>query len=185
MDETTELALRAARGDRDALDALIERAYRPVWRYCATMIGAELAEELAQDTFEHALRTLRRFRAESSVTTWLIGIARHLCIDRLRADRRRSLVHQQMAELARPGWQGGDAASRLGLLEMIGRLEPDRREAFVLTQVLGFTYEEAAGICGCPIGTIRSRLARARSELLAASLEPEAGQMSRRTDAAD
>lgn len=50
---------------------------------------------------------------------------------------------------------------------MISRLAPDRREVFVLTQLLGFSYEEAAVICSCPVGTIRSRLARARMELLA------------------
>ncbi len=49
---------------------------------------------------------------------------------------------------------------------MIGSLHGERREAFVLTQVLGLSYEEAAQVCSCPIGTIRSRVARARAELI-------------------
>jgi len=54
------------------------------------------------------------------------------------------------------------------LWQCVTGLPIDRREAFILTQLLGFTYEETAGICGCPIGTVRSRVARARSDLRAA-----------------
>jgi RNA polymerase sigma-70 factor (ECF subfamily) len=185
VDERTELALRAAQGDRIALDALIERCYRPVWRYCATMTRAELADELAQDTFERALRALPKFRADASVTTWLIGIARHACIDRLRADRRRERVHGQLVELTDFRRDNGDVASRMGLLEMVGRLDPDRREAFVLTQLLGFSYLESANICGCPIGTIRSRLARARADLLADDDTSDGQTTQRHTGTAD
>jgi RNA polymerase sigma-70 factor, ECF subfamily len=166
MDAATKLALRAADGDRASLDAWIEFCYRPVWRYCATMISADRADELAQDTFERALRALPTFRGRSAATTWLIGIARHVCIDQLRADRRRDQAHQQIAAL-RPPNRAAEAADRTLLLDLISRLGHDRREAFVLTQLLGFSYEEAARICSCPVGTIRSRLARARTELLA------------------
>ena len=168
MDAATKLALRAADGDRASLDAWIELCYRPVWRYCATMTSTEHAEELTQDTFEKALRALPTFRGRSAATTWLIGIARHVCIDQLRADRRRERSHQQIAALRLPD-RAGEAADRTLLLDMISRLGQDRREAFVLTQLLGFSYDEAAGICSCPVGTIRSRLARARAELLAAT----------------
>jgi RNA polymerase sigma-70 factor, ECF subfamily len=185
VDQKTEFALRAAQGDRIALDAWIERCYPPVWRYCAMMTGTELAEELAQDTFERALRALPKFRANASVTTWLIGIARHVCIDRLREDRRRDYVHQHLAALTQPGRHGGDAASRIRLLEMIHHLEPDRREAFVLTQLLGFSYQETANICSCPIGTIRSRVARARADLLADSDTIEERRTPRHTGTAD
>jgi len=165
MDAGTKLALQAAGGDRGALNAWIELCYRPVWRYCAMMTGIESADELAQDTFEKALRALPRFRGHSTATTWLIGIARHLCIDELRAERRRGRTQEQVASLPAPA-QAGDIADRTLLLDMIGRLDHDRREAFVLTQLLGFSYGETATICSCPIGTIRSRLARARTDLL-------------------
>ena len=166
MDVATGLALEAAKGDSASLDAWIELCYRPVWRYCATMTSTELADELAQDTFEKALRGLHKFRGRSTATTWLIGIARHVCIDQLRADRRRTQAHQEIAVLRRAG-HAGESAERALLLDMVSRLGRERREAFVLTQLLGFSYEEAAGICSCPVGTIRSRLARARMDLLA------------------
>jgi RNA polymerase sigma-70 factor (ECF subfamily) len=60
-----------------------------------------------------------------------------------------------------------DATGRVDLADVIARLDGDRRDAFVLTQVMGFRYEEAAAICGCPTGTIRSRVARARADLMA------------------
>jgi Sigma-70, region 4 len=65
---------------------------------------------------------------------------------------------------------GAQAAAGL----LVGALEPDRRAAFVLTQMLGCSYAEAAAICDCPIGTIRSRVARAREDLIAMTADPQA-----------
>ena len=66
----------------------------------------------------------------------------------------------------------GDTADRVGegaaVTDLLGRLSPDRREAFVLTQLLGLPYAEAAEVAGCPVGTIRSRVARARADLVEA-----------------
>ena len=59
-----------------------------------------------------------------------------------------------------------DPGEEIGTRDLLTRLEADRRAAFTLTQMLGLSYEEAAEICGCPIGTIRSRVARARSDLI-------------------
>jgi RNA polymerase sigma-70 factor, ECF subfamily len=72
-----------------------------------------------------------------------------------------------MFHLGQPAPHSGDPADRLVLFDLISRLERDRREAFVLTQILGFSYAETAGVCACPVGTIRSRVARARTDLLA------------------
>lgn len=63
--------------------------------------------------------------------------------------------------------RGGCAA--VLLRRLVDALDPDRRDAFVLTQLLGLTYAEAADVCGCPVGTIRSRVARAREDLVAAT----------------
>ena len=61
----------------------------------------------------------------------------------------------------------GELGDSVLLHDLLGRLDPERREAFVLTQLLEFSYVEAAELCGCPVGTIRSRVARARAELVA------------------
>jgi RNA polymerase sigma-70 factor (ECF subfamily) len=60
----------------------------------------------------------------------------------------------------------GDLAESVAVRHAVDALDPDRREAFVLTQVIGLSYEEAAAVCRCPIGTIRSRVARARADLV-------------------
>jgi RNA polymerase sigma-70 factor (ECF subfamily) len=66
-----------------------------------------------------------------------------------------------------------DASGRVDLDDVLAHLDDDRRSAFVLTQVLGLQYDEAAEVLGCPIGTIRSRVARARGDLVAMMREPE------------
>ncbi len=172
--DLTFLALRSGEGDAAATASFVHRTQRDVWRYCAHVLGTDAADDAAQATFLRALPALRNYRGESSAKTWLIGVARHVCLDELRARGRRDrLLTKLVAQPvdAPPGLEGQPAE----LVEAITSLSDDRREAFVLTQVLGFSYEEAAAAAGCPIGTIRSRVARARGDLLdhlAADLEP-------------
>jgi RNA polymerase sigma-70 factor, ECF subfamily len=84
--------------------------------------------------------------------------------------RRRSRQRRRDGQLAGapPGGAAAapDPAGEAGMRDLIGRLEPGRRAAFVLTQMLSIPYDEAAQICGCPPGTIRSRVARARADLI-------------------
>ena len=68
--------------------------------------------------------------------------------------------------------QAPEAASQATAALLVDALQPDRRTAFVLTQMIGCSYAEAADICGCPVGTIRSRVARAREDLIAMMAEP-------------
>ena len=94
-----------------------------------------------------------------------------MCADAVRSRRRRRLtLVREDAELEALG--SGDTADRVGegaaVTDLLGRLSPDRREAFVLTQLLGLPYAEAAEVAGCPVGTIRSRVARARADLVEA-----------------
>ncbi|MCB1005267.1 MAG: sigma-70 family RNA polymerase sigma factor, partial [Acidimicrobiales bacterium] len=157
-DALTELALRARAGDRVALSDFVRATQDDVWRVCAHLASPAQADDLAQEVYVRALRALPRFRAESSARTWLLAIARHTAIDAVRAAmrRRRLLARAPVPE---------DEADRTGdtdLTELVAALDPDRRSAFVLTQIAGCSYEEAAEICDCPVGTIRSRVARAR-----------------------
>jgi RNA polymerase sigma-70 factor (ECF subfamily) len=153
------LAARAAEGDTEAQAALIRETQADVWRLCAHL--ADL----------RALPALARFEGRSSLRTWLLSIARRVCADHLRTRKRRGLVlvgeGTDLADLARdvPADEvGGTVAAQ----DVLDRLEPERREAFVLTQLIGLPYAEAAEVVGCPIGTIRSRVARARADLVEA-----------------
>jgi RNA polymerase sigma-70 factor, ECF subfamily len=142
----------------------VETAYEPVWRLCAALVDEKSADDLSQDTFFRVVRALPNFRGESSALTWLLAIARHVCLDELRARSRR---RGRDAGLW-PGQDGTaeDTSGELAIADLIGRLDEDRRAAFVLTQLLGLSYDEAASVCACPPGTIRSRVARARADLM-------------------
>ena len=165
MDELTRLAHAARQGEPGALEAFGAASYGDVRRFCAAFAGPSVAEDLAQETFARCVRGLRRFRGEASARTWLLSIARHVCVDELRARGRRTA----WAELAEghPGQVVPDVAEETAIADLILRLDPDRRSAFVLTQVFRLPYAEAAVVCGCPVGTIRSRVARAREDLVA------------------
>ena len=97
------------------------------------------------------------------------------CADAVRSHiRRRKLVGRATAETAAAPATSPDAAGERALAALVDALPADRREAFVLTQLLGCSYDEAADVCGVPVGTIRSRVARARVDLVAAVRAAEA-----------
>lgn len=159
-----ELAAAAQRGDAVAFADLVRLTQADVWRACAALVDAQSADDLAQETYLRAHRSLSRFAGESSFRTWLLSIARHVCVDEIRTrTRRRRLVASQPP---RPASTEPEHAVDLELL--IAGLPPERREAFVLTQVVGLSYDEAAAVSRCAVGTIRSRVARARADLIAA-----------------
>jgi RNA polymerase sigma-70 factor, ECF subfamily len=154
---------RAAAGSHAAFAAVVRATQIDVQRCCAALVDSGSAEDLAQETFLRAYRVLPSFRGEASVRTWVLGIARHVCVDELRRRdrRRRTLSHRPPQPAAL------DPTADADLRLLVAALAPERREAFVLTQVVGLGYDEAAVVCGCPVGTIRSRVSRARADLVA------------------
>ena len=171
MDELERLAADAAEGDPLAAAALVRATQSDVWRLCAALGDRDTADDLAQETYLRAFGSLHRFEGRSSVRTWLLAIARRVCADAVRSRRRRRLtLVRDDAELE--ALAPDDGADRLAegraVTDLLLRLDADRREAFVLTQLLGLPYAEAALVVGCPVGTIRSRVARARADLVAA-----------------
>lgn len=165
MDELTRLATRARDGDRAALDAFVRMSQADVWRLCAHLVGRDHADDLTQSTFLRAWKSLPRFRADSSARTWLLSIARRVCADHIRAAVR---WRRATARLQPPAETTPDPSGTHDLELAVAALHPDRRAAFVLTQMLGLAYHDAAEILECPIGTVRSRVARAREDLIAA-----------------
>jgi RNA polymerase sigma-70 factor (ECF subfamily) len=165
VDDVTRQALAARDGDRVAFAGFVRQTQGDVWRLCAHLVDPGSADDLTQETYLRAVTAIGRFRGDSSAKTWLLTIARRVCADaiRRRARRRRALVRRGAeSDLMDP--PTGDVE----LQAVMATLSPDRRTAFTLTQVLGLSYEEAADVVGCPIGTIRSRVARARADLVAA-----------------
>jgi RNA polymerase sigma-70 factor, ECF subfamily len=174
VDELTSLARAAGRGDRDALARLVRQTQGDVWRFCAHLVDPAAADDLAQETYLRAIPALRRFRGDAQVRTWLLAIARRVCAAEfgVRTRDRELAVRLAAAPTAGLGQPppGPDAQTTVDLL--LAALDPDRRAAFVLTQLIGCSYAEAAAVCDCPIGTIRSRVARAREDLDAMLRDP-------------
>lgn len=161
-DHLTLLARAAAAGDDRALGELVGATQDQVRRLCAHLGSPADADDLAQETYLRALRALPRFRGESPVLVWLLAIARHVCTDHVRRRVRRAEI--DLRYRPRPGVTAPDDS--VVVEDLLGRLDTDQAAAFALTQVLGLSYDEAAEVCDCPVGTIRSRVARARAALL-------------------
>lgn len=175
-DDVTRWALRARSGDREALERFVRATQRDVWRFVAHLADVGVADDLAQETYARALASLRGFAGRSSARTWLLVIARRVVVDQVRMAQSRPRLSpgaDWSREADRKAVDAGfEDAVAVNLL--LAALDPDRREALVLTQVLGLSYAEAADIVGCPIGTIRSRVARAREDLLRATADDTA-----------
>ncbi|MER5416701.1 sigma-70 family RNA polymerase sigma factor [Streptomyces virginiae] len=168
----TRLALDARDGDPVKTDRFVRALHRDVWRYVAYLSAdTQAADDLTQDVFLRALASLPRFEGRSSARTWLLSIARRTVVDSLRHAAARPRLSdrcdwQTAAEQTQPydvpGFEDG-----IALAELLAVIPSERREALVLTQLLGLSYAEAATAVGCPIGTVRSRVARARTSLIA------------------
>ncbi|MGW0841080.1 sigma-70 family RNA polymerase sigma factor [Streptomyces sp. NPDC002787] len=167
----TAWALAARGGDPEAVERFVGALHRDVQRFVAHLCAdPQAVDDLAQDTFLRALGSLHRFEGRCSARTWLLSIARRAVTDSFRyaaarprpadvADWRLAVEHAQPRGL--PGFDDG-----IALADLLGALPEERREAFVLTQLVGLSYEDAAEVTGCAVGTIRSRVARARAALV-------------------
>ena len=171
MDRLTNLLLAARDGDRDSLERFIAETQADVWRLCRYLGDAQQADDLAQETYERAISSVHRYRAEGPARGWLLTIARRVCVDHTRRATRRRRLDRSVMHNATVGSVEGtlvypDQSGRVDLDDVLGDLDADRKGAFVLTQVLGLHYDEAAEILGIPIGTVRSRVSRARHDLI-------------------
>jgi RNA polymerase sigma-70 factor (ECF subfamily) len=177
VDELTRLFLAARDGDRTALLHAIRTSQAEVWRVANHHVGPDDADDVTQDAFVRAWKALPAFRGDSSARTWLLSITRRACADQVRRNvRRRRLSARLEHRASLPGAANSvDPNDAHAVSALVDELPDDQRAAFVLTQVIGCSYEEAAATCGVPIGTIRSRVARAREHLVDAVRRSETG----------
>lgn len=154
----------AVEGDNVAIGHIVRATQPAVWRLCAALGSAGVEDDLVQETYLRAMKSFHSFRGEVPVQAWLLSIARRVCADDVRRRQRARRLAERLERAAVTS-----AVVELddrSVDELLDGLAPDRREAFVLTQVMGLSYDEAAEVMGCPIGTVRSRVARARADLM-------------------
>ena len=124
------------------------------------------ADDLVQDTIVRALSALPQFQQGTNLKAWLFTILRNLFFEQVRRRRREAAAlsaHLPIEEAVRP--QQADATEVRDLEQILWRLSPLLREALVLVGAQELTHEEAAQICGVPVGTMKARVSRARTEL--------------------
>ncbi|WP_189042411.1 sigma-70 family RNA polymerase sigma factor [Micromonospora sonchi] len=187
-DDATGYALAAGRGDHAAAAAFVRATQHDVRRFLAHLPGVRDVDDLVQETYLRAWGALPSFAGRSTARTWLLAIARRVAVDQVRAatcrPRTANLVDWQAAAEATPAGVCTGVDERVVLHGLLDGLAPGRREAFVSTQLLGLSYAEAAQVCDVPVGTIRSRVARARDDLVAAMRTATTDHRGDRPDAA-
>ena len=170
---------RSRHGDLDSFNRLVELYQRQVYNLCLRMLAVpQAAEDAAQEAFIHAYRSLASFRG-GSFRAWLLRIAANACYDELRRRRARPALSLDAPtpagghppDIPHPGPSLDDHAQRLELArclqDALAALPPDQRLAVILCDVQGLPYEEIAQATGTSLGTVKSRISRARARLRA------------------
>ena len=168
-----ECLRRHLAGDREAFGELLARHRGRMWAVALRTAGnQEDAADALQDAALSAFKAAGSFRQDAAVGTWLYRITVNACLDRLRRQAARPTVHYPDPDS--PVWRQATADPtdmaeqrelRLVLEQALAQLPVDQRAAVVLVDVQGLPVEEAAGVLGVPVGTIKSRCARGRGKL--------------------
>lgn len=188
-DEDYEIILSCRRGDDEAFGVLVERHQKKMFNIALRMTGDyDEACEIVQEAFLAAYRAIRKFRGEAKFSTWLYGILVNVSKTRMKQTARHRQKTVSMDDPADGPGEGlaGPEASALETLEKqeiqakvqhcINTLDEEHREALVLRDIQGFSYNEIAGILSVPEGTIKSRLFRAR-EAMKNCLKKQLGEL--------
>ncbi len=171
MDPLTESLLLVQDGDWSSFGSVVRLSEDDVRRFCRWYGANENdIDDIVQDAYLRVFRGVNGFRGESSAMSWILTIARRAMLDHLRSNTLREPVSLDDRAQVPAGQSSFDEVDNALL---VGSLPRDFREAFVLVRVMGFPYDEAARIIGCPVGTVQSRVHRAR-RWLAAELAPPA-----------
>lgn len=184
-----QLVERAQRGDKKAFELLVSKYQRKLARLLSRFIrDAAEVEDVTQEAFIKAYRALPTFRGDSAFYTWLYRIGINTAKNYLVAMGRRAPTTTDIDSEEAEGFENGDQLRDLNTPEnelatrqiaetvnqTLGELPEELRTAITLREIEGLSYEDIANIMNCPIGTVRSRIFRAR-EAIAAKLRPMLG----------
>jgi RNA polymerase sigma factor (sigma-70 family) len=172
---------RARTGDSEAFGILFERHARTIYNYCFRRVGSwAVAEDLVSIVFLEAWRRINKPLPSGKELPWLLGIATNVLRNRRRAERRHAAALRRVPEPSPDPTFEDDSDQRLDDEELVGRalaivarLPRREQEVFGLCAWSELSYEDAAIVLGIPVGTVRSRLSRARAHLR--ELDPDIG----------
>lgn len=169
-----ELLDRCTEGDADAFTVLMRRHEDRVFAIALRMTGSRSdALDASQEAFIAAYRRLGSFRRDAAFSTWMYRIAVNAAHDLLRRRKRNLTDELSDREVSGPSASVEDTAGlRIDIARALGELQDEHREAVLLHDLGGVPYEEIAALTGVALGTVKSRISRARRKL-AELLEPE------------
>ena len=180
-----ELVTRAGAGDQEAFEQLVRDNQNRVYSLAVRLVGdREEAADLAQEAFLKAWQGLASFQGESSFATWIYRLTTNVCIDYLRRKKRRQEVEPAVSlddedsGWAEPADAGQDPQRKLeeaersrALSRGLERLPEHQRQVLVMRELSGLSYQEIGAATGLDLGTVKSRIARARLALRKILLE--------------
>ncbi|HHU32093.1 MAG: RNA polymerase sigma factor [Zhaonellaceae bacterium] len=176
----SELILKCKNGNVEAFEELVLKYQRQIYTVAYRFMGNhEDASDLAQEAFIKAYKSIDRFRGESSLKTWLYHIVANVCRDELRKRKKGQVlsldapISTEEGEITRqtedwtyaPDLIYESKEAQYFIQEAINQLTPEYKEVIILREIQGFSYEEIAQHLGCSLGTIKSRLNRARKAM--------------------
>jgi RNA polymerase sigma-70 factor (ECF subfamily) len=170
-DQDQALITRIASGDRRAFELLFTKYGERVFRYAHRLISdVTKAEEVTNDVMLEVWKTAVRFEGRSKVSTWILGITRHLALNAVRRKTLDTVDMDDAPELAdsvqvEAAVEHDRSVLAEGLRAALGQLSPDHRDVVELTFFHGCSYQEIAEIVGCPEGTVKTRMYHAKRQL--------------------
>lgn len=174
-DDDLVLVDRSKSGDKSAFEALVRKHQHRVYNICRYMLGPGEADDAAQDSFVKAYRNMANFTPSPGFSSWLTRITINTCLDYKRRPAHLPLVrktaegeeYEREEPSGAPGPEGSFSSKQtyLAIEEAIGRLSGKLRAVVVLHEIEELSYEETAAALGISLGTVKSRLFRAREEL--------------------
>jgi RNA polymerase sigma-70 factor (ECF subfamily) len=173
MDSPEELIAGVRRGDENAFQLIFEQHHRFVFRFLYSMVGERrLAEELMQETFMQAYKSIRTLRDETKLLSWLCGIARHVALHWLRSRAKNQWIRiddQEVAQLkdaqVTPETRMLNAELKAVIHDALAALDDDRRGVFILKVLQQMSYEEIAEVTGFSIPKLKTDLHRAKAQM--------------------
>lgn len=165
----TELLQRYARGDRSAFDEIVSMHMARVYAVSLRMCGnPDDARDVAQEVFISAMRALKTFRGDAQLSTWFHRVATNASLDHLRKAKRHLssvLPEDRPSDDPAPDEHAAAAVRAAEVQRALRDISPDHRAVLVLHDIQGMDYGEVASTLELPLGTVKSRLSRARAEM--------------------